>query len=44
VALFGEAKAVFLDANRSIDDETVDAVVDFDYNSTYFSTGLNFLF
>jgi opacity protein-like surface antigen len=44
IAVFGEAKAVFMDANRTINDETLDAVVDFDYDSTYFSTGINLLF
>jgi opacity protein-like surface antigen len=44
VSLFGEAKAVFLDADREINSETIDAVVEFDYDSTYFATGLNFKF
>ena len=44
VALYGEGRAVFLDPERDLDSSVFDQVKDFDYNSTYFVGGLNFLF
>jgi len=44
VALYGEGRAVFLDPERDLDSSVFNQVEDFDYNSTYFVGGLNFLF
>jgi len=44
IALYGEGRAVFLDPERDLDSSVFDQVKDFDYNSTYFAGGLNFLF
>jgi opacity protein-like surface antigen len=44
LALYGEGRAVFLDPDRELDSSVFDQVSNFDYNSTYFVGGLNFLF
>lgn len=44
VALYGEARAVFLDPDRDIDDDIVDDVGSLDYDSTYLVAGANFKF
>jgi opacity protein-like surface antigen len=44
MSLYGEGRAVFLDPERDLDSSVFDQVGDFNYNSTYFAGGLNFLF
>ena len=44
LSLYGEGRAIFLDPERDLDDSVFDQVGEFDYNSTYFVGGLNFLF
>jgi len=44
IGLYGEGRAVFLDPERDLDSSVFDQVKDFDYNSTYFAGGVNFMF
>jgi opacity protein-like surface antigen len=44
VALFGEGRWIFLDPDRDLNDSTVDQIEDFDFNSSQFLAGVNFLF
>ena len=44
VSLFGEGRAVFVDPNRSLDEDTLQQAEDFNYDSTYFAGGLTLHF
>jgi opacity protein-like surface antigen len=44
VSLYGEGRAVFVDPERSLDEEVFDDVEEFNYDSTYFAGGLSFHF
>ncbi|NNF05868.1 MAG: outer membrane beta-barrel protein [Candidatus Eisenbacteria bacterium] len=44
VSAFGEVRAVFMNTDRALNDELGEDLEDLDYDSTYFSGGLNFKF
>jgi opacity protein-like surface antigen len=44
IGVFAEARWVFLDPDRAIDDDTVEQVEDFDFDSSHWMAGLNFYF
>lgn len=44
VAIYGEGRAIFVDPDRDVDEDLVDDVEEFDYDSLYFAAGLNFKF
>jgi len=44
VSLFGEGRAVFVDPDKDLDDDDANRITELDYDSTYFSGGLNLHF
>lgn len=44
VAIYGEARAIFLDPDQALEEEDLDDVQDFDYDSTYLAAGVNLMF
>jgi opacity protein-like surface antigen len=44
LAVYAEGRAIFLDPDQAINDDDLEDVKDFDYDSAYLAAGVNFMF